>query len=143
MQTTTFKNLRYSSTMLAFVFSVCLTAVALGKGSSGTYFIIGTAYSSNKIVLKNATLTLTFGNETKTIVTDSSGHFEIELAWTNTCPSNQTATQHKKANKKINPQFVYIGNSDKEIKLKNKWKKYVGNYSFSKEAITWRKDLYF
>lgn len=128
---------------LTLIFFICLTTVAIGKGCSGTYFISGTAYSTNNTILKIATLTVKFGKETKTVLTDSNGHFEIELAWTNACQSGRTKKQHKQDNKKINPQYVYIGYATNEIKLENKWENYRDCFPDSKDSVTWKKDLYF
>ena len=128
---------------LTVLFFCCLTIKTFSKGCSGKYYISGTAYSTDKAVLKNSTLTVKFGYSTKSILTDSNGHFEIELAWTNACPSRRTAAQHKQDNEKINPKFIYISYSDNEIKLKNKWEKYAYCFPDSKDETTWKKDLYF
>lgn len=127
-------------TILFFNFA---STTSCAKGCSGTYFIRGTAYSTDKTLLKSVTLTIVFGKETKTVLTDSIGHFEIELAWTSACPSGRTKEQHKQDNQKINPRFIYINYSDRVIKVENKWEKYAACFPDSKEAITWKKDLYF
>lgn len=133
--------------MRSIIFSTALLLTLItttyGKGCSGTYFIMGTAYSLDKTALKNVTLTIRFGNETKSVLTDSSGHYEIELAWTNACPSGRLDFQHKRDNKKLNPQFIYVGHSKKEIKLENKWEKYAKCFPKSKESVTWVTDLNF
>lgn len=128
---------------LMILFFTCLTTEAFGKGCSGTYFISGTAYSANKTILKNVTLTVKFGKETKTVLTDSNGHFEIELTWTNACPSKRTKEQHKQDNSRINPPFIYISYANKEIKLVNEWEKFADCFTDSKDKTTWKKDLYF
>gem|GEM_PF-1525439 len=128
---------------LTMLFITCLTNEAFGKGCSGTYFISGTAYTADKTILKNVTLTVKFGEETKTVLTDINGHFEIELAWTSACPSGRTKEQHKQDNKKINPRLIYLSYADKELKLENKWEKFADCFPDSKDAVTWKKDLYF
>lgn len=125
------------------IFILCSLSLLFGKGCSGTYFINGTAYSVNNIILKNTQLTVKFGNLTKHIITDSSGHFEIELAWTNACPSKLTEENHKQLNKKINPQEISISYADIEIILENNWEKYADCNPKSKDKTTWNKDLIF
>ncbi len=122
---------------------LCSASLVLGKGCSGTYFLNGTAYTVNNIILKNTRLTVRFGNLTKHIVTDSIGHFEIELAWTNACPSNLTKEQHKQLNQKINPQKIIISYADIEIILENNWEKYADCIPKSKDKVTMKKDLIF
>ncbi len=98
MQTTTKNNFtRQTATFFALtvLFFICLTTVTFGKGCSGTYFISGTAYSTDK-----------------TVLTDSNGHFEIELAWRSACRSSRIIAERQRNNKKINPQFIYIRKKD-------------------------------
>lgn len=129
--------------LLTLLFSLSFTTHLSGKGCSGTYFIRGTAYSADKTVLKNTSLRIEFGKETKTVLTDSNGHYEIEISWINACPSGRTKKQHRQDNKKINPPFIYIHFADKEIKLENKWDKYADCFPDSKDAVTWEQDLHF
>jgi hypothetical protein len=129
--------------VLTLMLSIFLPKISIGKGCSGTYFISGTVYSVNKTVLKNVTITVKFGNETNTVLTDSNGHFEIELKWASACPSGRTKARIRKANEKINPKYIYIEYSNKKIKLDNKWKVYADCFPDSKDKITWKKNLYF
>jgi hypothetical protein len=130
--------------LLIFTFISCLNLnKSFAKGCSGIYFINGTAYSIHKTVLKNATLTIKFGEEIETISTDGVGHYEIALNWDNACPSSRTRIQHKRDNKALNPQFIYINFLNKKIKLRNRWQKFSGSFFESKDLITWHKNLYF
>lgn len=129
-----------------FVLAILLltfNTTTYGMGLWGTYFISGTAYSANNTVLKNKTLTVKLGREMKTVVTDTNGHFEIEIDWETACPSGLTPAQRARATRRMNPEFIIIHYVNKTIKLENKWKKYVGVSSEPKEKITWNKDLYF
>ena len=129
-----------------FVLAILLltfNTTTYGKGCEGTYFISGTAYSSGNTVLKNKTLTVTVGTETKIVVTDDNGHFEIEITWINACPSKLTKEQLVQLNRKLNPQLITISYADKTITLENNGEKYAKCEPKSKATITWKKDLYF
>lgn len=126
-------------TILFFAFATTL----FGKGCSGTYFIKGKAYAADKTVLKNDTLTLKFGDEIQTIVTDNEGNFKIRLHWSNACPSNRSKEQHKRDNEKLNPPFIYISRAGKEIKLENNWEKYAECFPKSEKKVTKREELRF
>lgn len=132
--------MKHILTILLFTF---LTTATFAKGGAGTYYIKGTAYGTDKVVLKNVELTVKIGNETKSIKTDNNGQFKIEVHWESACPSDATIEQQEQANKKNNPEFIYINYADKKIKLYNKWKKYAQLFPKSKDEVTWKKDLHF
>lgn len=129
--------------ILTILFFIVLTTGTFAKGGSGTYYIKGTAYGTGKTILKNADLNVKIGSVTKTVRTDDNGLYEIEVPWESACRSIRTFGQHRRDNKKLNPEFIYISYADKEIKLENKWKKYADLFPASKEKITRKKDLNF
>jgi hypothetical protein len=129
--------------ILAILFLTFLTTASFAKGSSGICYIRGIAYGTDKTILKNADLTIKIGNATKTVKTNSNGEFEIDVYWESACPSGRTLWQHRRDDKKINPEFIFISYADKEIKLNNKWKKYAESFPDSIDQVTWKKDLFF
>ena len=129
--------------ILIILFLISLTTGAFAKGFTGSYYIKGTAFNKNKTILKNVNFTVKIGSTIKTVTTDDNGLFEIEIHWENACPSLRTFEQHKCDNKKLNPEFIYISYEDKEIKLNNKWKKYLISFPKSKEKSIRKKDLNF
>ena len=129
--------------ILTLLFFIFLTTSTFAKGGSGTYFIKGTAYGTNKIILKNVNLNVKIGSITKTVRTDDNGQYEIEIPWESACPSGRTLGQRKRDNKKLNTEFIYISYVDYKIKLDNNWEKYAGLFPESKEKITRKQDLNF
>lgn len=130
----------YILPILLFILS---THTSFGMGCYGTYYISGIAYSETNTILKNAAINIKFGNESKTILTDSTGHFNVELGWRSACPSGATRGQTRRRNKELNPQFVYFDYEGKEIRLKNEWERYAYCHPNSKDSITWKMDLNF
>ncbi len=129
--------------ILTILFFIVLTTGTYAKGGSGTYYIKGTAYGKDKTILKNTDLAVKIGSVTKMVRTDDNGLYEIEVHWESACPSLRTFGQHRRDNKKLNPEFIYFSYEDNEIKLDNKWEKYADLFPESKEKITRKKDLYF
>jgi len=137
-------NLRLPSLLLLLlIFNTSFKSEIGKKGCSGTYYISGKAFSSDKTILKNKTLKVIIGKETKTIETDSLGQYEIAVSWTNACRSGLTNEEHNRLNKKINPEYIHVHYLEKSVKLENKWKHYADCLPDSKQEVTWQKDLYF
>ena len=124
--------------ILTILFFVCLSTATFSKGGSGTYYIKGTAYGADKIVLNNVDL-LVDGTVVKT---NDNGQFEIAVQWESACPS-QKIKKYRHNNKILNPKYIVIRYGDKELKLKNRWKKYGDLFSKSKDKVTRKKDLHF
>ncbi|MGJ8661121.1 MAG: hypothetical protein ACSHXL_03720 [Bacteroidota bacterium] len=129
--------------VLTLLLCSSLTKPNYKKGCSGTYFIIGTASSSDKKIIKNDSLFVTFRNETTLVKTDKTGQFEIPISWATTCPSGKTPMERRFDNKQLNPKFISIKYHGQHIKLENQWSKYAQCFPENKEAVTWKKDLEF
>ena len=129
--------------ILKILFFITLTTGTFAKGGSGTYYIKGTAYGTDKTILKNADLTVKIGSVTKTVRTDDNGLYEIEIPWESACRSRRTLAQHKRDNKKLNAEFIYVSYVNKKVKLDNNWEKYAELFPESKEKVTRKLDLYF
>lgn len=109
-------------TLLFFTF-ICYFASA--EGAYGTYTIVGTAYGSDSVSLKNVELKVRFGKQTKIIKTNARGAFEIEIEWSTACPSGLSGKQIVEENAKMNPEYIYLSYKDKEVKIKNDWEHYA------------------
>ncbi len=120
---------------LLFLFFVFSISLGFSKGTGGVYYIEGTAFSTANLALKNVLLVITIGEKTKTIRTDSNGHFRIEVEWQTACPSVVKPFNRRKANKELNPKYIFIACEVDEKKLKNKWRKYRNS--------TYHQDFYF
>lgn len=128
--------------ILTVMFFLILTTSAFAKGGSGTYYIKGTAHGKGKAILKNVELRVKIGGTTKTIKTDANGMYIFEVRWTSACASSRTFGKFRRDNKKLNAEFIYMSFVDKEIKLRNEWKKY-GDLLGSGESATRMKNLFF
>jgi len=128
---------------ITLVFLILISFQGFGKGCSGNYYISGTIYSKGNTVIKNTSINIIIGEKHQVVDVDSLGHFEIEIFWTNSCPSGRNWIQHKFDNRKNNPKHVIIKYQDQEIVLENKWEKFAECSPVEKEEITWKKDIYF
>lgn len=137
------KIIHYILILLLLQLSLAFKNETLKKGCEGKYYISGIAYLSDNSILKNEEITVSIGNENRTILTDDFGKFEIEIKWINTCPSGLSNEEHQKENDRLNPQFIFIQYMKTQIKLENKWGNYAKCLPDSKEQVTWEKDLYF
>jgi len=115
------------------------TLAALAKGASGSYFITGTAFGKNNSVLTNAELVV----QGKKFKTNDKGQFEIEIHWETACPSNASRKEIRQATRKLNPKFIYISYRTKEIKVRNKWKRFCYKVWEGKNKISIKQDLHF
>ena len=122
---------------------VVLTTGAYLKGGSGKYFIKGIAYSQDKLTLKNIELNVKIGKETKTIITDDKGQFEIEIPWATACPSGISKQSWRKKTDRLNPDTIYVIYNNKEIKIKNEWEKYANLFPEDKDKVTMKRNLVF
>jgi len=120
-----------------------ISYLSYGKGCSGSYFISGQAYASDIALLKNMEIVCLFGTDSTRIQTDSNGHYELEIPWTNACPSEENRKQYREENKRLNPEFIYLLWNGQEIRLRNNWTKLADCFQGEKEQRTWKKDLYF
>ena len=125
--------------ILTILFFTFLTTGIFAKGGTGIYYIKGTAYGADKIVLKNAELIV----DGSIVKTNDTGQFEIEVHWESACPSGITTKQWQRENARLNRKYIYIKYKDKEIKIKNEWEKYGDLFPESKDKVTMKKDLYF
>lgn len=116
---------------------------SFGKGCSGTYYIKGIAFTNNKTILKNVELLVYFGDEVKTVTTDEKGHFDIEIKWSNACPSMLSKAQHDAQNAKRNPKTIFIKYNNTQVELENDWKKYARCFPKNKKQVTRKLDLNF
>ena len=79
--------------LTALFFSLISTS-AFADGSQGQYYIVGTAYGADSVSLKNVSLVVKFGKETKTIKTNEQGWFEIEVKWATPCRTGRRDAGH-------------------------------------------------
>ncbi len=128
---------------LSIFFFSFLSVISFARGGSGTYYIKGTAYGTDRTILKTTELKVKIGNETKTIKTDENGVYEIEVHWESACPSGISHRRWEKECEKLNPKYVYVTLDRKEVKIETDWKKYADLFPESKEKVTMKKDLHF
>lgn len=106
--------------LIIFVFS--LTALDLFSfGKHGCYYLVGIAHTEDNSALKNSTLAVIVGGSQYTVTTGDYGEYEIEVHWAFGCKPGLYNFFHTLGN----PRFVVIKNYDKEIKVRNRWKKYA------------------
>ncbi len=122
---------------------ISISKLTFGKGCSGVYYIKGTAFGVDKVVLKNSELTIVFGNEVRIVTTDDKGQYEIEVKWINSCPSRVTKKQRAEQNAKLNPKIIYVKYKEFNIEIKNDWFKYAECFPENKEKVTKKKNLSF
>ncbi len=128
---------------LAILFFVLCVTALFAKGGAGSYFVKGTAYGTNKTILKNCELTVTAGGKSQVVKTDSLGQYEIEVSWETACPSGISAAKRRRETKRHNPKYIYIKYNDKELKLNNDWEKYAQLFPETKDAVTKKQNLFF
>lgn len=123
---------------LTALFFSLLSTLAFADGSQGQYYIVGTAYGADSVSLKNVSLVVKFGKETKTIKTNEQGWFEIEVKWATPCRSGLSTKQINEQKAQLNPEYIYVTYKGKELKIKNTWEKYT---SITETTIKKRHDL--
>ena len=128
---------------LFFLFSLLLTICSFSKGSSGFYFIEGTAYSAAKTVLSNALITVQHNGRNTDYMTDSKGHFKIKITWTVPCKSGLPTNQWADAEKKYNEEVIHIYFKCQGTELDNQWKVYSGIFENSVQGGIRKANIHF
>ena len=118
---------------------IILSSVFFGKGAGGVYKIEGTMYSKEaKKIISNAVFTVNKIN----VKTDAFGNYKVEIAWDTQCPSDLNFFKRRIFIKNSNPKYIVFNYENKEIKIRNKWKKYGRRYSLKINKKNYHKNLY-
>jgi len=109
-------------------------------GKHGWYYISGTAFAGDKTILKNSILLIKIGEDYERVTTNENGEYEIKVHWGFPCMRKPIHFIYQRHN---NPRFISVSYSDKEIKIRNRWKKYARKDQYKSPGIPKRKDLKF
>lgn len=120
-----------------------LGSTTFSKGSSGYYFLEGTAYSANENVLKNALLSFYISETTYEFTTDEHGYFKTKTPWRTPCRSGVSDVEARKLSRKFNPEKIMFSFKCQGIQVKNYWLEYRDAYFNEEKSNVKKMDLHF
>jgi hypothetical protein len=111
-------KLKHNLSIVSLLF-VCFSSFS--KGSGGYYDLNITLKDR---VTGNLLLNEMLIVDTDTFHSDKFGQIKAKINWKTVCPSGISKPQKRKHNRTINSEWIVLQSQNKEIKLRNKWKKY-------------------
>jgi hypothetical protein len=113
---------------------------AFSFGKHGWYNISGKVFAENNTVLKNALLIITIGDDKKAILTNGNGEYEIKVHWAFPCRPKRLRDLFRNGG---SPKCISVAFSDKEVKIRNRWKKQARKNDYKSPGKAKHKDLVF